>query len=317
VPSLTRSAPDEASRPVAGHREGCLDSTGHRLRVVGSVQPGRGSRLDCDHPLRAVCRNGCGHVEFWRCDSYGCEPCGELKQRRLSRLVDGGASIHLGAGLVGYFLTLTAPGSRSHRRWVQGRQHGPRPDCDCHEHGLTDGLWNAQESACWNRMRTALTRDRSVTFAGAVETQKRGMLHRHVLLFTDRPLTFLEVQRLALAAGYGCVVDVESVRSAEKAARYISKYVTKASRDRAVVPWERLDHGTGEVIGKRPTYRLWSSSRRWGVTMRQIKATQAAQARQRAMYLRDLAELLAADSAPGLAVAEGSAPATGPPDPPG
>lgn len=282
------------------------------MRVVGSVPPGRLTRVDCDKPLRAVCRNDCGHTEFWRCDSYGCETCGELKQRRLSRLVDNGAAIHLGNGMIGYFITLTAPGTAEHKRWYQGRRPSRRPDCDCHDHGLSDGLWNAQESACWNRLRTALTRDREVIFAGAVETQRRGMLHRHVLVFVDQALTFAEVQGLAVAAGYGCVVDVEPVRSTQKAARYISKYVTKAAQDRTVVPWERLDLDTGEVEGKRPTYRLWSSSRRWGVTMREIKSTQAAQARARAGYLRELVAELQADAA---AVA-GLAPSTGPDDSP-
>jgi hypothetical protein len=101
---------------------------------------------------------------------------------------------------------------------------------------------------------------------------------------------------VALAAGYGCVVDVEPVRSSEKAARYIAKYVTKASADRSVVPWERLDLETGEVSGKSPTYRLWSSSRRWGVTMKEIRAVQAAQAAQRAMYLRELVAALGDDA---------------------
>lgn len=311
MPSLTEAA--DNARELDG-RPGdsgarCVDGSGHRMRVVGTVRPGERTRVDCDKPLRAVCVHDCGEVQFWRCDSYGCEHCGLLKQRRLSRLVDGGADLHLGNGRLGYFVTLTAPGESEHRRWVQGKPRGKREACQCHDHGLSDGLWNAQESACWNRLRTALTRSREVTFAGAVETQKRGMLHRHVLMFVDGPMTFGEVQKLALAAGYGCVVDVEPVRSAAKAARYISKYVTKASTDRAVVPWERLDYDTGEVTGKRATYRLWSSSRRWGITMREIKATQAAQARQRAMYLRELVHGLAEE-------ADGSAAAPRSSDPP-
>jgi hypothetical protein len=216
--------------------------------------------------------------------------------------------------MVGYFLTLTAPGTKAgHRRWVQGKQRGRRQVvCGCEAHGLSDGMWNAGESANWNRLRTSLARDRDVTFVGAVETQKRGMLHRHVMVFVDQVLTFDEVQSLALAAGYGCVVDLEPVRSSEKAARYISKYVTKASGDRAVVPWERLDMSTGELLGKRATYRLWSSSRKWGVTMKEIRATQAAQARQRAMYLRDLVELAGLD----IAAAAPAAPANGSDPPP-
>lgn len=305
MPSVTQEPPRDArATACVGTRDGA-----HRMRVVGGVLPGSETRRDCDKPLRAVCRNGCGHVEFWRCDSYGCVFCGALKKKRLARLVDGGAGIHLANGMLGYFITLTAPGTADHLRWYQGKRPRRREQCGCHLHGYTDGLWNAQESACWNRLRTSLARDQRVIFAGAVETQKRGMLHRHLLVFVEDALVHEEVQALALAAGYGCVLDIEPVRSAEKAARYLSKYVTKASGDRAVVPWEKVDQSTGEVSGKRATYRLWSSSRAWGVTMREIKATQSAQARARARYLIEYAELLADDAAAvaGLAPADGAA----------
>ena len=296
--SLTDTDDDQrqVDRGTAGVGAGCLASAGHRMRVVGRVRSGVLTRLDCEQPLRSVCVEGCGNVEFWRCDSYGCGPCGELKKRRLSRLVDNGAAVHLGNGMTGYFITLTAPGTEDHKRWYQGRRPAKRHACYCHLHGETDGSWNAQESKCWNRLRTALTRDREVRFCGAVETQRRGMLHRHVLVFVDGVLHHSDVQALALAAGYGCVVDVEPVRSAEKAARYISKYVTKASGDRAAVPWELLDTDTGELTGKRATYRLWSSSRKWGVTMKEIKAAQSAQARARAKYLLELSQLLATET---------------------
>lgn len=285
----------------------------HRMRVVGGVRQGQDTRLDCERPLRAVCLD-CEHVDFWRCDSYTCGPCGELKRRRLHRLVDNGAGIHLANGMLGYFVTLTAPGTADHLRWYQGTRPKERHRCYCHDHGMTDGWWNGGESKCWNRLRTALTRDRRVIFAGAVETQQRGLLHRHVLLFTDRVLLHEEVQALALAAGYGCVLDLEPVKSVEKAARYIAKYVTKSSCERAAVPWEVLDPETGELVGKRATYRLWSSSRRWGVTMREIRATQSAQARARARYLEELAAALATEA--GTAGSGTEANLRGSPDPP-
>lgn len=268
----------------------------HRMRVVGSVRSGPGTRLDCEKPLRAVCREGCGYVEHWCCDSYGCGFCGERKRQRLARLVDNGAAMHLGKGMVGYFLTLTGPGQAEHRRWYQGKRPRRRLSCECHLTGMTLGQWNRQESACWNRLRTGLARDRQVIFCGAVEPQKRDVLHRHVLVFVEGVLEHSEVQALAIAAGYGCVLDLEPVRSAAKAARYISKYVTKGANGRAVVPWEILNPETGELLGRRPTYRLWSSSRTWGVTMRGMKAAQAAQARARARYLGELVELLAEDA---------------------
>jgi hypothetical protein len=188
---------------------------------------------------------------------------------------------------------------------------------------MSVGEWNRQESACWNRLRTALTRERRVIFLGCVEVQDgkrrrdgvgRCYLHRHVMLFSDQVLTHEEVQALALAAGYGCVLDIEPVASVEKAARYISKYVTKSSGARGVVPWEWMNPTTGELIGKRATYRLWSSSHTWGVTMREIKATQALQARARARYLDELHAVLA-EEAGCLAPAGGTS--IDRPDPPG
>jgi len=290
------------------------------MRVVGSVRPGPGSRVDCDRPLRVVCRD-CDHLEFWKCDTYGCEFCAPAKRRRLERLVHDGSLHQSDTGLRGYFLTLTAPGTDDHLRWYQGRRPASRPVCECHRHGQTLGMWNAGESACWNRLRTALSRTGVFQFVGAVETQKRGALHRHVVLFTDQVLDHAEVQRQAMSAGYGCVLDIEYLDSPKKAAKYLSKYVPKASVDRAVVPWsvQVIDTETGEITedGKRPTYRLWSSSRHWGVTMKEIRSVAAAQARQRAMYLRELDELLASSSNPESRSAAQSAPADNGDDPPG
>ena len=140
---MPHTAPDERTTPGAGE---CL----HRMRVVGRVRVGDRTRLDCEQPLRAVCRD-CDQAAEWRCDSYGCEPCGETKRRRLMRVIEDGSSIHLGNGLRAYFLTLSAPGENDHRRWYQGKRPRRRQACECHRHGLTMGQWNRQESACWNR----------------------------------------------------------------------------------------------------------------------------------------------------------------------
>lgn len=270
------------------------------MHVVGYVSSGERPRDDCDRPLRVVCES-CGEADYWRCDSYGCGPCGEVKKRRLRRVIEDGSRGHVSSGLRGYFLTLTAPGTAEHLRWYQGKKPSRRSACSCHEHGQSKGRWNRQESACWNRLRTSLARDRVVHFAGSVETQKRGALHRHVVLFVEEYLDHQEVQELALAAGYGCVLDLEHLESPEKAARYLSKYVAKSASERHVVPWtaERVDTDTGEIYDVQvdPTYRLWSASRRWGVTMKDVRAAAGRQARQRAMYLRELLDALG-DSEP-------------------
>lgn len=286
------------------------------MRVVGLVPLGfRAPGVDCDRPVRAVCRD-CDQGAYWRCDTYRCGPCGETKRRRLQRLIEDGSTQHLGKGLRGYFLTLTAPGTADHSVWYQGKRPSRRRQCQCHRHGLTDGEWNRQESACWNRLRTSLTRSRTMAYVGAVETQERGLLHRHLVLITDVPLEYSEVQQLALAAGYGCVLDIEPLQSAAKAGRYLAKYVTKSTADRPDVPWTtvHVDHDTGEVTERqrRATFRLWSASHRWGVTMKEIKAVAQAQAAARARYHRELVAALADEQGQ----ADGSQPVSAGADPP-
>lgn len=312
VPGPGESVPGVGSAFLGRERGSCE----HRMRVVGYVPVAERSRADCEQPLRAVCRD-CDHSEVWRCDSYGCGPCGETKRRRLQRVIEDGAAGHAISGLRGYFLTLTAPGTGDHRRWVQGKPRGRRTECSCHRHGMSAGQWNAQESASWNRLRTSLARDRTLIYAGAVETQKRGMLHRHLVVFVSEDLGFDEVQNLALAAGYGCVLDIEPLQSAQKAGRYLSKYVTKSTGERPEVAWSvvKVDQDTGELVDRAApaTFRLWSASHSWGVTMKQIKDTARAQASARARYLRELEELLDPgdgdrDSASGPALATSGAP---------
>jgi hypothetical protein len=158
----------------------------------------------------------------------------------------------------------------------------------------------------------------SLTYIGSVETQKRGLLHRHIVLNLNRPLLPAEVGALALAAGYGCVHDLQPIQNAQKAAWYISKYVTKSSGDRGNVPWRAdvVDHDTGEVrvMETVPTFRTWSAAQSWGFTLSGLREIARLQAQARARYLRELAEALATDVP---AAAAGPAPAasvsTGPP----
>jgi hypothetical protein len=265
------------------------------MRPVGYVRSGSVLRVDCDRPLRVVCRfTDCLHVEQWACgvsSEAKCRPCSQRTRRHYARVIETGLTDAPGHA---YFLTLTAPGDGAHRQWVQGRVRN-RPACSCHDNGLSLARWNRSESACWNRLRTALSRVvGSMAYAGAVEAQERGALHRHVVIRTETPLLPSEVQTLALAAGYGCVFDLQSIGSAAGMGRYLSKYVTKGG-DRDRVPWEavRVDHRTGEIlVSTAPTYRLRSQSKSWGCTMKDVRAIAGAQARARAMYLRELAQLV-------------------------
>ncbi len=310
MPSLTSEATDREGSSVRVAGGDCS----HRMRVVGYVHRSERTRLDCAQPLRAVCLD-CGHQAYWRCDCSSetkCPDCAERRRRLIARLVDLGTTDRLGSGFT-YFLTLNGPGGNDHRRWRQGKGHLPRPACDCHRvwETMLKGDWNKQESACWNRFRTALARlsDGSLTYMSAVETQKRGVLHRHVVLNVATALLPEEVGALGLAAGYGCVHDLQPLLNAQKAAWYLSKYVTKSSGDRGNVPWrsEVVDQDTGEVrvMETMPTFRTWSAAQSWGYTLKGLREIARVQAQARAHYLRELEALLGDD----VAAAAGLAPA--------
>jgi hypothetical protein len=133
-------------------------------------------------------------------------------------------------------------------------------------------------------------REYGFDYLRAVEVQDRGALHLHLICHADEPMDPLTVQRLALAAGFGCVMDLAPITpGSRKHAYYVSKYVTKACDQRGQVPWarDRVDTYTGEIYNDpRPTFRTWSSSRGWGLTMAALKAdaarlAEAARARAR------------------------------------
>jgi hypothetical protein len=144
--------------------------------------------------------------------------------------------------------------------------------------------WNADHSGAWNRLRLALSRMGVASYFRGVEVQDgssradrrgRGALHDHVLLVVPAGVSLgvEAVWRAALAAGYGCVLDLQPLESRQKAARYVSKYVTKAADRRELVPWfrERVDVATGEITEQtRATYRTWSKSREWACSMAEV-----------------------------------------------
>jgi hypothetical protein len=137
------------------------------------------------------------------------------------------------------------------------------------------GSWNASAGKRWNVLRGALARAYpGIEFFRAVEVQERGALHLHNIVWTPTPLVLKEVQALAVAAGFGCVIDFEPAAAGDtRQAAYVSKYVTKATDQRGEVPWDVLDRETGEVEAvKDARYRTWSSSRGWGMTMKVVEA---------------------------------------------
>ncbi len=118
------------------------------MRVVGYLRrPGRVG-LDCQSPLRVVCRD-CDHFTEWPCQGHReskCGPCAARYRRRVRSVAHSG--MQRGRGFL-YLLTLTAPGEREHR------YAGGRLVCRCTPAGGVDlAEWNASHSRRWNHFRT-------------------------------------------------------------------------------------------------------------------------------------------------------------------
>lgn len=275
--------PDEQDIPPA-HRALCecpRDECGVRQR--GYLRGARVRGLDCDRPLVLVM--SCGHQWVKACGNHResqCVPCSWKYRRRLVRIAESGCNRSDGYL---YMLTLTAPGRDAHTM--------PSGEvCPCTPDGGVDlSLWNPSASARWNRLRTELRRQTpALQYLRAVEVQKRGALHLHVLVWSPVPLDKASLRRDAMHYGFGHSLDLaEVVPGSRQYAYYVSKYVTKACDQRDDVPWRAdcLDEETGEVRSMRTiaSYRTWSASREWGLTMRALKDLMREQARRRAAAL--------------------------------
>lgn len=78
-------------------------------------------------------------------------------------------------------------------------------------------------------------------------------------------------------------VDVKALgasKNAESTAWYCAKYASKAADERHEI--DTLDYATGEIVRGMPRLRVWTSSRRWGLSMKAIKQAQALWARAEA-----------------------------------
>lgn len=307
--AATASVPDGTDRspafgPCVCPRSGC------GVRARGLLRGRRLPGLDCDSPLRLVM--SCGWVWVKCCGRHSCSPCAARTRRRNARVVDTGMQAQVRDGRLLWLLTVTAPGGRAHGRWtpsplyVRGARREP---CQCHvDADLAE--WNPGASGCWNRLRGALVRlVGDVEFYRAAEVQDgsrggsgRGAIHHHVVLATRSHLDVAAVQLLALAAGYGCVIDLQAVEigaDLSDLAAYVSKrvagYVSKSSgAHRLEVPWRAdvVDQDSGEVLKLHtlPTYRTHSQSGSWGCTVAEIRAINREQARARAAALASSAE---------------------------
>lgn len=231
----------------------------------------------CRNPMKLGC-DACGMVIFARCSSSNvdvCEPCGTRYRRRVAVIADSGRKMYPGGTLL--MITLTAPGVVEHYL-----PNGKR--CPCTPEGGIDlAVWNWQASPKFHRWIQSVRRawGLDIQYFKAAEVQERGALHFHVLVRVPDGMTVTvgALRRLSLKHDFGHAVDIAPVVD-ERASRYVAKYVSKASGERRRVPWAgvRVDDDTGEVIPTRPTFRTWTCSRRWGLTMKAVRERQAAYA---------------------------------------
>lgn len=296
--------PAISGRDTGGHLDsigGDLDGPVTRSRIIDQGPPSGGpicqhrwsyvgrapvTHPRCEDPIRIVCVE-CSHELIKRCGatrSTRCAPCADTHRRRLEQVIRSGV---VADGIsTAFFCTLTAPGAESlpwdpskcsHRRDVAcsgalGCQVATVPAAD----------WNGTAARRWSWFITYLRRllpGVRVEYCGTWEDQRRGVLHRHFCVRTDRPVSVkrmrVAVRSAAASWDFGRQIDVKGIdaASAAAAARYIAKYAAKTSdtsSSRVV-----LDRSTGELVSGR-CVRPWSASWGWGDSMRRVRERQRA-----------------------------------------
>lgn len=258
--------------------------------VVGYLRGPRPDGLDCERPLLVVCQH-CSHRDVWACSNHRtsrCRPCSGRYRRRVQSVASEGMRRR---GGFFYLLTVTAPGDRAHTYGRSSKR------CPCTPPGGVDlSRWNPTAAARWNHLLVLVEREYSVRprYFRAAETQKRGALHHHAIVWSPRKLSEKRLRALAIRAGFGHEVDLQPIDNPAGVAEYVTKtvagYVTKSADSRDEIPWwaEYVDTSTGEVLQGRTfaRYRTWSQSRDWGTSMALIRRAAMDKAKQ-LQQLRD------------------------------
>lgn len=239
----------------------------------------------CERPSELGCVF-CPRVMVKRCGATRddrCGPCAERHRRDVARVGRSGFNGDRPSGF--FFVTLTAPGCDVLRWDVDRCGHAAdgsecSGDLGCTVDRIDGGIWNARAPQRWSHFVTELRRRLrcDVQFFGSWETQKRGMLHRHAILWVAPGVTARRVRAAVRVAapryGFGrqwkCdPIAGDTARELARKAGYVAKYATKGG-DLAV----SLDVATGEL--REGGYRRWSASRRWGQTIASVRAERVA-----------------------------------------
>lgn len=254
--------------------------------VVGAGTVGVAGGCERPNLLIFVC---CGRCVSIACNSTKrsvCSACAARYKRQVREVCRRGI---VDAPSLGGTLTLTAPGVGVHcrkHRWCNADGLGCEA-CPCSVESLDIAEWNATLGERWNRFLQAVRRgeasakvrgvrqEQRVEYFKGVEVQDRGALHLHVPMVSgdDAPvvLSLRKLRALAIAHGFGhsLVWDPMTGGKAESAklAGYVSKYVAKASDERASVPWR--SPGKNPDRGRR--FRTWTASREWRCRMLDVR----------------------------------------------
>lgn len=243
-----------------------------------------------------------------------CEPCGMRHRRRLKLLIGSGFADRP-TGF--FFVTGTAPGARV-LPWDTSRcNHGDRPcsgkDFGCQVERLAAARWNGFAPQVWSWMVTEIRRllpGVDVQFWKCWETQKRGVLHVHAIIWAlgvsearmakiwrkvlktaykmdggylfqwgkeqscDAIGSKSSVEELIELHGFTPEEAEESVRAADESERLrFIRYGAKYCT-KGGLRASTVNRVTGEIRDDGRGYRTWSASGGWGLRMKQIRAAQ-------------------------------------------
>lgn len=260
----------------------------------------------------STCR-GAVWAECGRTREDRCEHCAMKHNRRLKKLIASGFT---GRPSNFFFNTLTAPGQTVLEWDTSQCSHPPDRPCSgkigCRVHEMDAAMWNASAPQAWSWFMTALRRElagHEVQFFKCWETQKRGVLHLHAVVWCPGVTAARMAAAWASAAAltwqigsygfsWGEQCDSRAIGSAssvpalmdlfdmtadeaeeavsndadedrKRCVRYVAKYCTKGGERACVV-----NRRTGEIMRDGAGYRTWSASSRFGLRMKAIRAQQ-------------------------------------------
>jgi hypothetical protein len=272
----------------------------------------------CSVPNVLRCQ-GCQFHLTVRCNATRedhCEGCGKRHNRMIQRLIHSGfTGRHSGF----FFATATAPG-RHRLPWDKSKcTHKAGVKCSGKDHGCqveqwAAAKWNGCAPQAWSWLMTEIRRALpgvDVQFWKCWETQERGVLHLHAILWAQgvtlekmeyvwaeclKKVYDMGVIKFEWGGGKGQkVIRVGSEKSvadlmeqygvdpeeAEERVQVLDKegqrkgagYLAKYCTKGGIRP-ATLNRFTGEIRYNGRGYRVWSASGNWGLRMKQIKQAQ-------------------------------------------